>query len=214
MTQKDRDRLVVLKKAQKRLITQRQVAERWMLGKLMESGDGWVLHGLRGRTSNRLLRRELREQAVDRRAFTAGQKGASSAVLAPLRTALVRGLRVAGACTLAQATAYPEQEFGPWWNQHLVVLPAKPADAHRSLGPERDLVRTLCPVHPRQVANDYTLRPQGIRYQIARGCIRSGLRGAVVRLDGSVAVAYQVRSGPGLPGGLAPSAAAPPEHRI
>src|SRR5579862_738410 len=73
MTQKDRDRLVVLKKAQKKLITQRQAAEelgvterhvRRMLMKLKESGDRSVLHGLRGRTSNRKLSPELREQAV------------------------------------------------------------------------------------------------------------------------------------------------------
>jgi|SRR5579863_2216548 len=110
---------------------------------------------------------------------------------------LVKGLRVAGARTLEQANAYLEQEFVPWWNQHLVVLPANPSDAHRTLGPEHDLARILCQVHTRQVANDYTLRFQGTRYQIARRCVRSGLRGAAVRLeqrlDGSVAVAYQDR---------------------
>jgi len=375
MTQKDRDRLVVLKKAQKKLITQRQAAEelgvserhvRRMLGKLKESGDGSVLHGLRGRTSHRKLRPELREQAVrilsqevyrgfgptlaseylakkhkvkigrealrqlmmgaglwrgrrqkieaihawrQRRSsrgemlqwdtsehhwlegrgpklylihmiddatseltarfvehdsteqnmrllgsylerqgrpvafytdkasiFRTAPKGRrdrpgevlDTAELPPTQIGralaelgiawiaahspqakgrversfgtaqdrLVKGLRVAGARTLAQANAYLEQEFVPWWNQHLVVLPANPADAHRPLGPEHDLARTLCQVHTRQVANDYTLRFQGIRYQI-RGGVRSGLRGAVVRLeqrlDGSVAVAYQGR---------------------
>lgn len=58
MNQRDRDRLVVLKKAQKKLITQRQAAEelglterqiRRLLGKLKESGDKAVIHGLRGR---------------------------------------------------------------------------------------------------------------------------------------------------------------------
>src|ERR1700691_4813544 len=73
MTQKDRDRLVVLKKAQKRLITQRQAAEelqqterhtRRLLKKLKEEGDRAVLHGLRGRTSNRRLSEKKREKAV------------------------------------------------------------------------------------------------------------------------------------------------------
>ena len=73
MTQKDRDRLVVLKKTQKKLITQRQAAEelgvterhvRRMLVKLKKTGDRAIVHGLRSRPSNRKLSPELREQAV------------------------------------------------------------------------------------------------------------------------------------------------------
>ena len=73
MTQKERDRLVVLKKAQKKLITQRQAGEelgvterhvRRMLVKLKKAGDGVIVHGLRGRSSNRKLSPELRERAV------------------------------------------------------------------------------------------------------------------------------------------------------
>jgi hypothetical protein len=73
MTQRDRDRLVVLKKAQKKLITQRQAGNdldlserhiRWMLARLKEVGDKAVIHGLRGRPSNRQLSEEIRERAV------------------------------------------------------------------------------------------------------------------------------------------------------
>ena len=73
MTQKDRDRLVVLKKVQKKLITQRQAAEelgvterhvRRMLVRLKKAGDRSIVHGLRGRPSNRKLSPELREQAM------------------------------------------------------------------------------------------------------------------------------------------------------
>src|ERR1700726_3132802 len=73
MTQKDRDRLVALKKAQKKQITQRQAAEelgvterhvRRMLVKLKKAGDRSMVHGLRGRSSNRKLSPELREQAM------------------------------------------------------------------------------------------------------------------------------------------------------
>jgi hypothetical protein len=108
---------------------------------------------------------------------------------------LVKGLRVAVAGNLEQANQYLEQEFVPWWNQHLVVLPANAADAHRPLNAEHDLPRTLCQVHTRQVANDYTLRFQGTKYQIARGSIRAGLRDSAVRveqrLDGTLRVAFQ-----------------------
>jgi len=64
MTQAERDRLVALKKAKKKLITQRQAAEeigvterqvRRLLRKLRRKGDRAVIHELRGRASNRKL---------------------------------------------------------------------------------------------------------------------------------------------------------------
>jgi len=73
MTQRERDRLVVLKKAQKKLITQVQAAGelgvserqvRRLLGKVREQGDRGVIHGLRGRASKRKVSEEEREKAV------------------------------------------------------------------------------------------------------------------------------------------------------
>lgn len=73
MTQTDRDRLVALKKAKKKLITQKQAAEeigvterqvRRLLRKLRRKGDGAVIHELRGRASNRKLPAETEQQAV------------------------------------------------------------------------------------------------------------------------------------------------------
>jgi hypothetical protein len=72
MTQRERDRLVVLKK-QKKLITQRQAAGelelserhvRRLLVRLKELGDRAVVHGLRQRPSNRRLSEETRERAA------------------------------------------------------------------------------------------------------------------------------------------------------
>jgi hypothetical protein len=39
---------------------------------------------------------------------------------------VVKGLRVAQASTIEHANQYLEQEFLPWWNQHLVVIAASP----------------------------------------------------------------------------------------
>ena len=73
MTQADRDRLVTLKKASKKLITQgeaaaeRQVSVRQvkrMLKSLRERGDRSVVHGLRGRESNRKIDDRQRQKAV------------------------------------------------------------------------------------------------------------------------------------------------------
>ncbi len=73
MTQRDRDRLVVLKKAQKKLITQSQAAEELGVGvrqvkrlmrALRERGDQAVIHGLRGRPSKRRTGAAQRERIV------------------------------------------------------------------------------------------------------------------------------------------------------
>ena len=73
MTQRDRDRLVVLKKALKKLIKQSQAAEelklsarqvRRLLNGLKEDGDKVVIHGLRSRSSNRKTRQADREKII------------------------------------------------------------------------------------------------------------------------------------------------------
>lgn len=110
---------------------------------------------------------------------------------------LVKGLRVAGARTLEAANEYLKNEFLPWWNQHLVVAPANPTDAHRALGTEHNLTAALCHVEHRQVNNDYTVQLDGKFYQIQREGIGPGLRSAIVRieqrLDGSLAVRFRDR---------------------
>jgi hypothetical protein len=73
MTQADRDRLVTLKKAKKKLITQAEAAAelqvsvrhvKRMLKALSASGDKSVVHGLRGRESNRKIERKIQDKAV------------------------------------------------------------------------------------------------------------------------------------------------------
>ena len=73
MTQADRDRLVALNKAKKKLITQKQAAEeigvtqrqvRRLLRKLRHKGDRAVIHALRGRPSNRKLPAEVEHRAM------------------------------------------------------------------------------------------------------------------------------------------------------
>jgi predicted ArsR family transcriptional regulator len=73
MTQQDRDRLVVLKKAFKKLIKQPQAAKelgisarqvRRLLKRLEVAGDKVVIHGLQGRPSNRKTSQEQREKII------------------------------------------------------------------------------------------------------------------------------------------------------
>ena len=74
MAQADRDRLVVLKKAKKRLITQREAAEelglsirqvKRLLKELKKRGDRAVIHGLRGRPSNRKITAKTQQKTVE-----------------------------------------------------------------------------------------------------------------------------------------------------
>jgi hypothetical protein len=108
---------------------------------------------------------------------------------------LVKGMRVAGVRTLEGANAYLEDEFLPWWNETLVVMPASADDAHRPLGKEHDLAAILSHVEKRQVTNDYTIRWDAKFYQIDRRDVRPGMRKAWVRveqrLDGTLAVRFQ-----------------------
>src|SRR5580700_6453493 len=73
MTQAERDRLVALKKAKKKLITQRQAAEelgiterhvRRLLRQLKRRGDKVVAHALRGLPSNRKISADTEQEAV------------------------------------------------------------------------------------------------------------------------------------------------------
>ena len=73
MTQRDRDRLVVLKKAQVKHITQAQAAQelgltvrhvRRMLKRLKKEGDGVVIHALRGRQSKQKIPEATSKQIV------------------------------------------------------------------------------------------------------------------------------------------------------
>src|SRR6266481_5483279 len=73
MTQADRDRLVTLKKARKKLITQGEAAEelglstrqvKRLLYALKKRGDKAVLHGLRGKPSNRRIEEMTKLEAM------------------------------------------------------------------------------------------------------------------------------------------------------
>ena len=73
MTQADRDRLVTLKKAKKRLIRQREAAEeldlsvrqvKRLLYALKKRGDKAVIHGLRGKPSKRKIADSMEKDAV------------------------------------------------------------------------------------------------------------------------------------------------------
>src|ERR1700704_4627052 len=73
MTQADRDRLVTLKKAKKKVITQHAAAEelglstrqvKRLLYAMKKRGDKAVIHGLRGKPSKRRIAECIKQEAV------------------------------------------------------------------------------------------------------------------------------------------------------
>ena len=153
---------------------------------------------LRGQGPRTQIGRALEELGIEWiPAHSPQAKGRVERCFGTLQDRLVKGLRLAGSCTLEQANAYLEEEFLPAWAARFTVEPANSSDAHRPLGRAHDLAAILSVVEERVVTNDYTLRHQGKIYQIARADIRAGLRGAKVgvekRLDGTVAVRFRHR---------------------
>jgi transposase len=121
-------------------------------------------------------------------------KGRVERLFGTCQDRLVKELRLRGIGTIAEANAYLEREFMPMWNARFTVAPAREADAHRSAA-GYDLDAILSHQEERVVQNDYTVRYRNVRYQIARGSVRAGLRGSKVtveeRLDGSVRLRWR-----------------------
>ena len=74
MSQRERDRPEWLKRAEDKVISQREaarrmgVSDRWerkLLKRMKRQGDGVVVHGLRGRASNRKIASKVRTQAIE-----------------------------------------------------------------------------------------------------------------------------------------------------
>ncbi len=142
------------------------------------------------------ITRALVELGIGRTSAHSPQaKGRVERCFATAQDRLVKGLRWHGAHTLEQANAYLESEFLPEWNQRFTVSPANATDAHRPLGGEHSWPAILSHVEQRTISNDYTLQFRSQRYQIAKSCVRVGMRGERIRvearLDGSLAFRYQ-----------------------
>ena len=153
---------------------------------------------LRGEAARTQIGRALDELGIEWIAAHWPQaKGRVERCFETLQDRLVKGLRVAGACSLEEANAYLEGEFLGEWEDHFAVEARNPTEAHGRLGGEHDLAAILSQVEGRVVTNDYTLRFEGQSYRIARQGIRAGLRGSRVRvekrLDGTLAVKFRDR---------------------
>jgi len=129
--------------------------------------------------------RALRELGIELiHAHSPQAKGRVERCFGTLQDRLVKGLRKAGAKTIAEANRYLERVFLPDWNRRFRREPASPVDAHRPLGEGHDLDSILSHVEKRKVVNNYTVSWDGKSYQIPPEAVRPGLRSSWVRVEG------------------------------
>jgi len=95
---------------------------------------------------------------------------------------LIKGLRLAGACTLEAANRYLKQVYLARINERFAKEAANPADAHRPVA-GWDLEAIMCAHEQRKVANDWTVSIDGVRWQIERGEQTGRLRGRRVTVE-------------------------------
>ena len=96
---------------------------------------------------------------------------------------LVKGLRKVQACNLEQANGYLQQVYLPLWNRRFTCAAEQAGDAHRALDRSLELASVLSQVEVRSVAQDYTVRWDGVTYQIRRADIGGGMRGRQVEIE-------------------------------
>ena len=156
-----------------------------------------VEEDLLGKEPATQIGRALRELGIEHVvAYSPQAKGRVERLFGTCQDRLVKELALRGIRTIAEANRYLDEEFVPLWEERWTVAPASPADAHRSVE-GYDLAAILSHQEERTVQSDYTIRYRNVRYQIARGNVTAGLRGAKVtveeRLDGSVHLRWRSR---------------------
>jgi hypothetical protein len=152
---------------------------------------------LQGRQAETQFGRALRQLGIDY--IPAGSPQAKGRVERSFQTdqdRLVKELRLRGISDIPSANAYLETEYLPMLDTRFTVPPASSVDAHRPIR-GYDLAALLSVQTVRTVANDYTVRHGGRRYQVERRSITGGLRGGQVlveeRMDGSMRLRFRGR---------------------
>jgi transposase len=137
-----------------------------------------------GPKSETQMGRAFRELGIEWIAAHSPQaKGRIERSFQTLQDRLVKGLRQAGARTLAEANEYLEKEFLPAWEERFTVKAASEVDAHRPLGATLDLASTLSRVEQRQVTNDYTVSWDGQHWRLPKEAVTAGLRRSRIRVE-------------------------------
>jgi hypothetical protein len=141
--------------------------------------------------TNSIIRRALTALDIELiLALSPQAKGRVERLFETLQDRLIKELRLAGVCSMADANRFLEAVFLPWWQTRFTVAAASDVDAHRPLPPELDLDRLFAHTEQRVVARDFTIRYKLRCLQIEPAQAHPSMPGSRVtverRLDGSL----------------------------
>jgi len=122
-------------------------------------------------------------------------KGRVERLFGTLQDRLVKELRVAEVATMEDANRFLDEVFLPFWKERFTVEAREPADAHRPLTPDVDLLRLFAERDERVIREDFTFRYQNVYLQVEEHEAEPRMPGSRVtiehRLDGSVRYRWQ-----------------------
>lgn len=95
-------------------------------------------------------------------------KGRVERLFGTLQDRLIKEMRIAGICSLQDANRFLEEEFIPFWQGRFTVEPVLPADAHRPLPQDADLLALFAETEQRVIRADFTFRYKNVHYQIEK----------------------------------------------
>ena len=148
--------------------------------------------------TNSIIRRALTALGIELiLALSPQAKGRVERLFGTLQDRLLKELRVAGVCSLAEANRFLDDVFLPWWEKRFTVAAASSVDAHRTLPPEADLERLFAHTEQRVVAADFTIRYKRRCLQIEPANAHASMPGSTItierRLDGSLHFRWRER---------------------
>lgn len=148
--------------------------------------------------TNSIIQRALSALGIDLiLALSPQAKGRVERLFGTLQDRLLKELRVAGVCSLAEANQFLENVFLPWWEKHFTVAAASTVDAHCALPPDADLERLFAHTEQRVVAADFTIHYKRRCLQIEPADAHASMPGSTItvehRLDGSLHFRWRER---------------------
>ena len=148
--------------------------------------------------TNSIIRRALTALDIELiLALSPQAKGRVERLFGTLQDRLIKELRLAGVCSMADANRFLEDVFIPWWQTRFTVAAESNSDAHRTLPSNLDLNCLFAHTEQRVVARDFTIRYKLRCLQIEPAQAHASMPGSRItvehRLDGSLHFRWRER---------------------
>jgi hypothetical protein len=148
--------------------------------------------------TNSIIRRALTALDIELiLALSPQAKGRVERLFETLQDRLIKELRLADICSLADANRFLDDVFLPGWEERFTVAPASAVDAHRALPADVELDSLFAHTEQRVVARDFTIRYKRSCLQIGPAEAHASMPGSRItiehRLDGSLHFRWRKR---------------------